>query len=455
MECATGSLLPVQARAGKPPVAPRLYRHRKIRTISKKHAESSDKRARPLLLSAWRRFCMKSDFTSQHEDSAHRDRDVARIKARFESANLVRRGVCMLNAGRDSDAIELFTRARSLDPDGKQATTGIAAAQIGLKLHTKAAATLASQVKNDPADAIARIRQTHALWQAGEHTEAIDILRDGLRHDSESAELHFQLGTFLAALEQYEEAELRFTQAISIDGSLVEAIVNLGLCNMARGACMEAVTQLRKAQRFRPDDARIGVLLAQGISAVHQQGLTVPPQAAFTGDGVSSDTQTLTELQKMIEADPEIVDAFLALPHDDTNRVLHSALEQALNAALSRTPRSAELRYQRGRVLNRLGLHEDAIAEIRHAVELEPKHTKALIELGKIYHQTGRAEDAAFVLQQAVEAGAAYADVHFLLGNAYQRQGLVIKARSAYRRALAINRNYQAAAEALKTIAAA
>jgi len=27
MECATGSLLPVQARAGKPPVAPKLYQY--------------------------------------------------------------------------------------------------------------------------------------------------------------------------------------------------------------------------------------------------------------------------------------------------------------------------------------------------------------------------------------------------------------------------------------------
>jgi len=27
MECATGSLLPVQARAGKPPVAPKLYEY--------------------------------------------------------------------------------------------------------------------------------------------------------------------------------------------------------------------------------------------------------------------------------------------------------------------------------------------------------------------------------------------------------------------------------------------
>jgi len=30
MECATGSLLPAQARAGKPPVAPKLYQYPKL-----------------------------------------------------------------------------------------------------------------------------------------------------------------------------------------------------------------------------------------------------------------------------------------------------------------------------------------------------------------------------------------------------------------------------------------
>ncbi|MBI1826622.1 MAG: tetratricopeptide repeat protein [Planctomycetes bacterium] len=388
-------------------------------------------------------------------NTARREEDVARIKARFESADLVRRGICLLNASRYSDAIELFTRAAALDSSNRRAANGVAAAQLGLKQTTQAARSFAKQTDENPLNTTARIRRAHCLWQAGEHDEAIDSLRNGLRHDSESAELHFQLGTLLAALEHYEEAELRFTQAISIEDEHVEAIVNLGLCEMARGACTEAVTHLRKAQSLRPENARIGVLLAQGVRAVRQHGLTVPSQVAFPADSDCEDTETLTELQHIIDAEPEIVDAFLALPEDHTSRRLHSALERTLNAALARAPRRAELHYQRGRVLDRLGLRDDAIAETEHAVELEPKHAKALIELGNLYQQSGRAAEAAIRLQQAVDAGASYADVHFLLGNAYRQQGQVIKARSAYRRALAINRNYQAAAEALKTIAAA
>jgi len=36
MECATGSLLPEQARVGKPPVAPKLYQYPKFKVRSSK-----------------------------------------------------------------------------------------------------------------------------------------------------------------------------------------------------------------------------------------------------------------------------------------------------------------------------------------------------------------------------------------------------------------------------------
>ena len=73
----------------------------------------------------------------------------------------------------------------------------------------------------------------------------------------------------------------------------------------------------------------------------------------------------------------------------------------------------------------------------------------ALIELGKLYQLTDRKADATSRLEQAIRAGADYADIHYHLGNLYRDQGMVLKAKSAYRSALALNKRYPDAQQAL------
>jgi tetratricopeptide (TPR) repeat protein len=171
-------------------------------------------------------------------------------------------------------------------------------------------------------------------------------------------------------------------------------------------------------------------------------------------DGIH-DERGIEELSRVIEAEPDFVDAFLAIEDGNVNAQVFTLLLKTLLTALSRQPAQAELHYQCGRVLARLGRHEEAIRENEQAVELKPEFTRALIELGKLYHQTDRDADAATRLEQAIAAGADYADVHYLLGNLYRNQGRVGRARSAYRRALLLNDRYEAAHEALEALPAA
>ena len=75
-----------------------------------------------------------------------------------------------------------------------------------------------------------------------------------------------------------------------------------------------------------------------------------------------------------------------------------------------------------------------------------------MIELGRLYAATDRDADAATRLEQAVVAGAEYPDVLMLLGDAYRRQGLVGRARTVYRRALLLSKDYPDAREALAAL---
>jgi len=378
---------------------------------------------------------------------------IDRLRRRFEADQFVRRGVCLLNAAKYDEAAEAFAKAEETGSTEESLPAYVAACLLGKGQPGLAGECFAKQAHNDPGNPTHRIRHALTLAASGDVASAIALLRDAIRDNPESAELHFQLGTLLAAHDRYEEAELRFTQAINIDREHAEAMVSLALVCGVRQAPGSAVNHLQKAQALRPFDARIGLFLAEAAKASQQQGYAVRVKATISPDECD-DHRGIDELSRVIEGDPDFVDAFLSIPAGFVDGAVFAMLLETLKAALERQPEHAELHYHCGRVLDRLGRRVDAIGENEKAVALNPNFTKALIELGKLYQATDRAADAATRLEQAIAAGAEYADVYYMLGNLYRVQGQIGRARSAYRKALAINERYEAAHRALAELPA-
>ncbi len=376
------------------------------------------------------------------------------LKARYEAAGAVRRGVCLLNAGRYEQASASFREAMDRGCPDKSLPSYLAACLLAEGKPEAAAERFAKVADQDRSQSAARIRSVLALWSAGHSEAAVASLRDAIEADPECAEYHFQLGTLLTSLEQYDEAELRFAQALSIDHDHSEALLSMGLCCGLRGALTEAAKHLQRAQALRPHDARIGMLLAQAGEALMQQGQAVHIRAYMPGEESIEDRGGIDELSRAIEAELDFVDSFLSIPSDMVDERVFVVLAKALEAAIARRPDHAGLHFQDGRVAKRLGRRDDAIRASEQAVQIDPTFTRALIELGRLYAQTDRWADATTRLEQAVEAGGAYADVYLLLGSLYRNRGLVTKARSAYRRALVINESYEAALEALADLPA-
>lgn len=374
------------------------------------------------------------------------------LKARFEAEDLVRRGVCLLNAGQYDQAETVFARGAKSGCTDQSLPSYLAACLLGQNKPGCAARQFAKLLDQRDTETAARIRHALACWSAGELDEALNSLREGIRLNPEDPELHFQLGTLLSAQERYEEAELRFMQAINIDRRHAEACVSLALCRGAHDDPAGSVSYLRRAQAIKPWDARLGLLLTQAAKAAQQQGVSARTQAHMPSTSEDTDEQGIDQLSRVIVTEPDFVDAFLALPNDKVDTRVFTLLLKTLQRALRRHPEHAELHYHCGRLLARLGRHEDAIDENERAIEIQPTFVQALIELAKLYQQTDRTADAATRLEQALAAGAEYADVYYRLGNLYRKQGQVGRARSAYRRALVINERYEAAMQALETL---
>ncbi len=374
------------------------------------------------------------------------------LKEYFSAEREIRKGVCLLNAGRFDDAEKIFLAVQRLGNFHHSLPAFLAACLVGRKEFDQAASAFARQAEADKYNPTPMIRQALSLWSDGRRSNAVQRLRDAIRTQPECAELHFQLGTLLTGLDQHEEAELRFVQAITLDRAHTEAQVSLALCYGLRGGAGEALALLQRAQRMRPLDARINLLLTQAARAVQQQGQVPFTRAAMPEEDPQADAAGIAELSRVIEREPDFVDALLALSTDTVDDRVFAILLTTIRAALERQPEHAELHFHCGRVLKKLGRPDEAIDENERAVALNPRFTRALIELGNLYHQTDRARDAVDRLEQAVAAGAEYADVYYLLGKLYRQRGDLSRARTAFQRALTLNQRYQAARTALETL---
>jgi tetratricopeptide (TPR) repeat protein len=376
---------------------------------------------------------------------------VEQVKRYFESRDLLRRGLCLLNAGCYPEAVKTFSAALKLNPDSAGLPECLARAYIGCADYGAAAEQIAKVLERDPDDITSRVRHALLLWRSGDRNGAIASLRKSIRSAPDCAELHYQLGNLLAEAGDNEEAEMRFTLAVDLDSRHSDALVNLAMCHAARGGTARALRLLFKAQSVRPDDARIGMLLGMACQSADQDahprsnGLTMP--AVESGNDRAAEA-----LREIVEHDPEIVDAFTGLPKQDVGVEVFQLLAGAIAQVITRRPNVADLHFHQGAVLDRLDRVAEAIASTERAVQLDPSHVRALIQLAKLYRRAGRVCEAVEPLERVLRLGVRYADVLALLGSLYRDTGRVDRARRAYTEALAINEDYHEAREALAAL---
>ncbi len=374
---------------------------------------------------------------------------IAQLQCRVEIDDLIRRAVGAFNAGHWDQALPLFQQAQARGATGTSLASQLADCYLVTNQPAEAAATM---TEIDPADTDSQLRIVSGLWDSGHRPLALATIRAAVARNPECADYHYHLGMILAEQGEYDEAELRFAQVLSIDRDHVDAMVNLGLCHGARGQIEDAFAWLQRAQAHRPGDGHIGVMVTQAAKTLARRGTSSAFRPTLRTYDDTADTRDLDRLSHLIETDPEFVDALLTLSETDVDERVFAILLATLQRALERQPEQAELHHHVGRVLACIGKADAAIEANERAVAIDPSCTRALVELGHLYQRQDRHELAVTRLEQALHAGADYADVHYLLGSLYRQQGRVGHAGRAYRRALQLNVHYTTAKEALDAL---
>ncbi len=363
-------------------------------------------------------------------------------------------GIELFRRRRFGQATEHFQAAARINPTNGGLAGFLAACHVGAGRYDLAGRELGELCRRNPDDTDVRIRLALALWKQGNPMEALATLREGLARAPEHPELNYQLGVMLAADDELAEAQRLFEKTLTFDPTHGPALERLAQCCAVQGRYERALNYLQRAHEHEPLNARIALqlnLLAQGMS--RSNGAPDIAWRASRDAAARNDERSLDRLAEAITAEPDFVESFLSLPATEVDEEVFSILAATLERALARYPEYADLHYHCGEVYRRLGRGVEALIHTRQAVDLNPRYVNALILLARLYGQADQYAAGMSRLDEAIAAGADYPDVHYLMGQLCQKAGQTDRAREAYRRALALKKDYPAARAALAELA--
>lgn len=147
---------------------------------------------------------------------------------------------------------------------------------------------------------------------------------------------------------------------------------------------------------------------------------------ALAGNRFSQDITDLPLSSLRTDQFPDAVDAYVA--KGDYSKAL-----KAVDMGLKRNSHSAQLRFQRCVVLERMGRTENAKTELKRFISLYPEIPEGYNNLAVLLSREGRLEEAQEHLTRALALRPKFRQAHVNLGNLY-----LARAKAAFETAQAI-----------------
>ena len=294
------------------------------------------------------------------EDGTPTDIDWTARSCRYTAGSASSRGAEHLTR-----AVRYLELATAGDGNNGRAYSSLGLARLALGDGAGAREALSKAMEIEPACRITYLDLGHAYWELGRREEARAVWEQGgwlerfKRPYLEKAEKYLELG-------QYSAAEETIRVAAEIDPSDGYIYFLWGKSYLGRQEWGETLRSLQMADRLGVPD------WAQG--AVHAY-------LGHTYKNLGQPVEALGEFSKAVEFNPSDGWAWLELGH------LAGSLSQWEEAigyyreAAGLLPESAIPHFYLGKALRRQGLLQEAISELRKAVERDPMNPQYRVEL--------------------------------------------------------------------------
>lgn len=228
------------------------------------------------------------------------------------------------------------------------------------------------------------LHRAKALQRKGDWASALGLLERARAHSPRSAEVRYELGRTLLALNRPADAATATRAAVRLQPNFAEAHHQLG-------------NAFRLLGRLQP------------ASRAYERAVAEAPRHAQAWYHLGTTRQLQDQPAKAAEA---------------------------YRRALALDPKHAPAENNLGLVLQALGQTSEAVAAFRRALKLNPRHVIALVNLGAVLQHQNRHQEAVTVLEKALAIGGDEARAYGNLGNAYVALNRPGEAIAAYEQAL-------------------
>jgi len=219
----------------------------------------------------------------------------------------------------------------------------------------------------------------------GHYEEALSLITQAIKLDSNSALFKLYLGNTLLNLHRIAEAIVVFRQATILQPELSQAHFNLGNALRLCDEWQDAILAYQKALQFKHDHIEAYNNLSFALVHEKQYG------------------QALLVAKKAIAIAPQHGDSWLILCNIAEQCKEYELALEAGTRNISLLPLNHRSWFGYGVALNRLDRHEEAIEAYQKALELKPERADIWDNLGQTYQSLNRLEEAEAAYRKTIE----------------------------------------------------
>ncbi len=409
-------------------------------------------------------------------------------------------GLVLARMGKPDEALPQLRKAIALKPSDRSAQFQLVAVLRSLG-DTQQAGQMVKQLRKEQGNELLNSQlvsegiKANDLLQAGKPAEAVQVYRQMIDQNPDSAQTTYNYALALEATGDMKGAEDALRDAVQIDPTLAVACAELGRLELAEGNLPSAQKWLESALKLAPElaEARgdmamldvkrgelataeqllrqavaddpsymqgylnLGLVLARqnrdseankeldkAVSLAPHDPATIST-AGETKLQMGESKEGIDLLRKVVDLAPNLAAAHLDLALALASSYdLPSALEQS-SAALRLAPQSGMVHFYRGRILYDMGRQARAEAEFESACRLDEHLAEPKYFLGLIARNQGKFPLAVSLFEQTVKLQPRNAMAWYMLGESYAQESHIAKALTAWREAIAVDPKFSQA----------
>lgn len=166
------------------------------------------------------------------------------------------KGLSYMGLGSYSDAVEVYERLISLDPNNLEGYCNLGITLRNLKMYEESIANLKRALKLKPDYTAALINLGNTYIDLGKPSAGIKYYEQAVNSDKNSVQAHFNMGVALYSMGNLKEASNSYKKALELNPSLYDASNNLGVIYIDEGKTTQAMECFRTAIKHNPNLAQ-------------------------------------------------------------------------------------------------------------------------------------------------------------------------------------------------------